>query len=78
MLQDVMAAGSSKASAGANEPTDLSHFLSDWPKEVAAVEVLFSGSERAWVFLINTSGQVSAYPLLGGSGLPTESWDLAG
>ncbi len=74
-LQDVMAAGSSKATARANEPTDLSHFVSDWPKEVAAVEY-FLGSERAWVFLINTSGQVSAYPLQAESGRPTKSRDL--
>ena len=74
-LQDVMAAGSSKAACRPVEPTELSQHPFRLAKEVAAVEY-FLGSERAWVFLIHTLGHVSAYPLLRKNALPTASRDL--
>ncbi len=68
-LQDVLALAGSEPSAQTPEARDLSEILADWPGDVAAVEY-FLGTDRAWLFLIDTSGEVSAHVLEDGRGGP--------
>lgn len=75
-LQDLLAAQQSRAVKNAPRPRDLSELLSHWPKQVAALEY-YLGSERAWVFLVNTGGEVRAFPIINAQGRPISSQQLA-
>ncbi|MBM4000111.1 MAG: CHAT domain-containing protein [Planctomycetes bacterium] len=53
----------------------LSELLGRWPRHVAVLEY-FLGSRVAWVFLVDTSGQVHAAPLCDASGAPMPPAEL--
>jgi CHAT domain-containing protein len=74
-LGDVLALAVDGSADGTLEPRDLSEILADWPEDVAAVEY-FLGTEEAWLFLIDTSGSVTARVLEDGRGRPLSSRDL--
>jgi CHAT domain-containing protein len=60
--------------AGPDAPTQLeiSEILAHWPRGIAALEY-FLGRQRAWVFVIDTSAKVKAYPLSDAEGKPLDS-----
>jgi len=74
-LQDVLAVGASRPTGRAIEPRELPEILADWPEDVAAIEY-FLGTEEVWLFLVDTSGKVSARVLEDGRGRPLASRDL--
>jgi len=74
-LQDILAVGAGGATGRALEPRELSEILADWPDDVAALEY-FLGTEDVWLFLVDTSGKVSARVLEDGRGGPLASRDL--
>lgn len=71
-LQDVLAAGAVLRPAAGLPPRPLGEILADWPADVAALEYFLS-DERAWVFLVNTRGEVSAHRLSDEAGRPLAS-----
>jgi CHAT domain-containing protein len=46
-----------------HEAKSFQDILQDWPNQIAAIEY-FLGSEKAWIFLVDTSGKVHAFDLL--------------
>ena len=74
-LQDVLAVGASQPTGRTPEPRELPEILADWPEHVAALEY-FLGTEEVWLFLIDTSGKVTARVLDDGQGRPLASRDL--
>ena len=57
------------------EPRELPEILADWPRDVAALEY-FLGTEEAWLFLIDPSGNVTARVLEDSAGSPIPPRDL--
>ena len=74
-LQDVLAVGAGRPTGRGLEPRELPDILADWPDNVAALEY-FLGTEEVWLFLVDTSGKVSAQVLEDGRGRPLASRDL--
>lgn len=74
-LQDVLAVGASRPTGRGLESRELPEILADWPEDVAALEY-FLGTEDVWLFLVDTSGKVSARVLEDGRGRPLASRDL--
>lgn len=74
-LHDLIALRRVGARTMAVEPPAVADILSNWPEKTAAVEY-FLGNERAWVFLVDTSGKVTVYPVVGSNGVPVRARDL--
>lgn len=74
-LEDVLAAGGSGAAVPSAGRRDLDEILADWPEGIAAVEY-FLGTERAWIFAVDVSGQVSAHLLVDEQGEALRSREL--
>jgi CHAT domain-containing protein len=58
-LNDVLVTAHHAEDVGRQDFTSL---LSRWPRDLAALEY-FLGSERAWLFVVSTEGQVTAHEL---------------
>jgi CHAT domain-containing protein len=73
-LQDLL---TTEGCAAARTETrqSVEELLKAWPKNMVALEY-FLGSERAWVFVVNTEGKVSAFVLTGTDGNPLGPRDL--
>ncbi|MFH1265568.1 MAG: CHAT domain-containing protein, partial [Planctomycetota bacterium] len=74
-LEDVLAVGASKAAGRGLEARALSEILTDWPSDVAALEY-FLGTQQAWLFVVDSSGEVKAHVLKDAWGRPLASRDL--
>ena len=70
-LQDLLIAARAKAS-GTDEKNALwRSMLASWPKKVAALKY-FIGTQKVWLFVIDTNGKVQAFDLLGTKGTSRE------
>jgi hypothetical protein len=74
-LQDVLAAGGKETTGSRLPPRELSEILADWPEDVAAMEY-FLGTQRTWLFVVDTAGRVKAHVLRDDRGRPLASRDL--
>ena len=72
-LQDVLAQRG--IAAAEQQARTFDELLANWPADVAAVEY-YLGTERAWCFVINSQGKVTAFPLATTDGKPLASRDL--
>jgi CHAT domain-containing protein len=62
-LQDLLIAAAIPESA-APSTRELSAVLKNWPKDAVALEY-YLGTEKAWVFVVDSPGRVRAFPLVG-------------
>ena len=74
-LEDVLAVGVHNAAGRIAQPRGLAEILAGWPNNVAALEY-FLGTEQAWLFVINSSGDVTTHVLKDAQGRPLASRDL--
>ncbi len=71
-LQDLLSNTGIHGRPDAATQVELAEILAQWPRGVAALEY-FLGRQRAWVFVIDGSAKVKAYPLSDLEGKPLES-----
>jgi CHAT domain-containing protein len=71
-LEDLLSTAGLHTRVGATAQLDIGEILAHWPRGVAALEY-FLGRQRAWVFVIDTSAKVKAYPLKDAEGKPLDS-----
>ena len=71
-LQDLLLNAGIHSRSDAATQVELEEILAHWPRGVAALEY-FLGRQRAWVFVIDASAKVKAYPLNDAEGKPLDS-----
>lgn len=74
-LQDVLVASAVLPGTQPGASRLIKDVLASWPNDIAALEY-FLGTERAWVFVVAVSGDVTVHPLLDSSGNPIRSREL--
>jgi CHAT domain-containing protein/tetratricopeptide (TPR) repeat protein len=74
-LEDLLSTRGGDGTASPHGLQQLETVLATWPKDVIALEY-FLTTERAWVFVIDASGNVKAHPLVDGRGRPLVARDL--
>jgi CHAT domain-containing protein len=74
-LDDLLSTRGTEGLASPTSIPQLKTILDAWPKDVMALEY-FLTTERAWVFVIDTSGNVKAHPLVDAEGEPLAARDL--
>lgn len=76
-LQDIFTAGNVRNSEEETASLPVSRLLADWPKETVCLEY-FLGTNQAWVFCIDETGQVTAGRLRDERGQPLQTAELIG
>jgi hypothetical protein len=74
-LADLLSTAGIRAGLEAPTQVEIGEILAHWPRGVAALDY-FLGRQRAWVFVIETSAKVKAYPLSDAEGKPLDSRTL--
>lgn len=74
-LEDVLAASEQTATNASCQVPNLDRTLAAWPPNVAAL-VYSLGTRRAWVFLVDTSGHVTAHSIRDKKDRPVSSRDV--
>jgi CHAT domain-containing protein len=74
-LADLLLTAGIRAGSDAPTQVEIGEILAHWPRGIAALEY-FLGRQRAWVFVIETSAKVKAYPLNDADGNPLDSRTL--
>ncbi len=67
VLQNILRLKGTSSIESPYKPRDIGQILKSWPKDIVVVEY-FIGNQHSYIFLINTLGQVKAYPILESNG----------
>lgn len=72
-LEDLLLAGGATSESGekVEELRTIEEMLEEWPQNIAALEY-FVGTEKVWLFVIDTGGGVKVHDILGDAGSSRE------
>ncbi len=74
-LQDLLATEGTVDMPALGRSDRINDILAEWPRDVMAIEY-FLTTERAWAFVVDTSGKVKSHPLVDATGQPLAARDL--